>query len=58
MPSLVQQRSRGFAICIINCYKFLTEQIPEMAMSKQMLRCGMNIGTNASESKNAQAKIY
>ena len=57
MDSIIQQKSRSFAIRIINCYKFLTEQKHEQIMSKQLLRCGTSIGANTRESKNAQSRM-
>ena len=47
--SIIQQKSRDFAIRIIGCNKFLTEQKSEFIMSKQLLRCGTSIGANARE---------
>ena len=55
MNSPIQTKSRSFAIRIINCYKFLTEQKHEQIMSKQLLRCGTSIGANITESRNAQS---
>ena len=55
--SISQQKSRDFAIRIIGCYKFLTEQKSEFIMSKQLLRCGTSIGANTRESKNAQSRM-
>jgi len=57
MHSIIQQKSRDFAIRIIGCYKFLTEQKHEKVMSKQFLRCGTSIGANTRESKNAQSRM-
>lgn len=57
MNSPIQTKSRDFAIRIINCYKFLTEQKRELVMSKQLLRCGTSIGANTRESKNAQSRM-
>ena len=57
MKSPLQQKSRDFAIRIINCYKYLTEQKHEQVMSKQLLRCGTSIGANTRESKNAQSRM-
>ena len=53
----IQLKSRDFAIRIVNCYKYLTEQKSEYVMSKQLLRCGTSIGANARESKNAQSRL-
>ena len=56
MANNIQEKSRDFAIRIINCYKFLTEEKKEFVMSKQLLRAGTSIGANTRESKNAQSK--
>lgn len=56
MGNAIQDKSRSFAIKIINCYKFLTEEQHEYVMSKQVLRCGTSIGANTRESKNAQSR--
>ena len=56
MNSPIQSKSRSFAIRIINCYKFLTEQNHEQILSKQLLRCGTSIGANVREGQYAQSK--
>ena len=56
MGNAIQDKTKAFAIKIINCYKFLTEEQHEFVMSKQMLRCGTSIGANTRESKNAQSR--
>ena len=53
----IQQKSCDYAIRIINCYKYLTEEKHETVMSKQLLRCGTSIGANTRESKNAQSRM-
>ena len=53
---MIQDKSRAFAIRIINCYKYLDEEKHERIMSKQLLRCGTSIGANTRESKNAQSR--
>ena len=55
--SIIGEKSKDFAIKIIKCYKFLTEQKHESIMSKQLLRCGTSIGANTRESKNAQSRM-
>jgi four helix bundle protein len=55
--SIIQQKSREFAIRIIGCYKYLIEEQRELVMSKQLLRCGTSIGANTRESKNAQSRM-
>ncbi len=57
MANAIQVKSRNFAIRIIGCYKFLTEEKREFVMSKQLLRCGTSIGSNTRESKNAQSRM-
>ena len=57
VESIIQQKSRDFAIRIVGCYKFLTEQKNEYVMSKQLLRCGTSIGAHTRESKNAQSRM-
>ena len=57
MANAIQDKSKAFAIRIIRCYKFLTEQKQERVMSKQLLRCGTSIGANTRESKNAQSRM-
>ena len=57
MANAIQDKSRSFAIRIINCYKYLDEEKRERIMSKQLLRCGTSIGANTRESKNAQSRM-
>ena len=57
MANVIQIKSRDFAIRIIKCYKFLSEQKHETVISKQLLRCGTSIGANTRESKNAQSRL-
>ena len=56
MANAIQDKSRAFAIEIINCYKFLVEEQHEYVLSKQLLRSGTSIGANTRESKNAQSR--
>ena len=55
--SLIQSKTKAFAIRIIKLYKYLTETQNEHVMSKQMLRAGTSIGANTRESINAQSKL-
>ena len=57
MAGAIQDKSRDFAIRIVKCYKYLTEQQKEWALSKQLLRCGTSIGANTRESRNAQSRL-
>jgi len=43
MDSIIQQKSRDFAIRIINCYNYLVDEKYEKVMSKQLLRCGTSM---------------
>ena len=56
MANAIQDKSRTFAIEIINCYKYLIEEQHEYVLSKQLLRSGTSIGANTRESKNAQSR--
>ena len=57
MAGAIQDKSRDFAIRIVKCYKYLTEQQKEWVLSKQLLRCGTSIGANMRESRNAQSRL-
>ena len=57
MAGAIQDKSRDFAIRIVKCYKYLTEQQKEWVLSKQLLRCGTSIGANTRESRNAQSRL-
>lgn len=60
----VKDKSKQFAIRIVNLYKYLTEAKKEFIMSKQILRCGTSIGANIAEAicsiskKEFHAKMY
>lgn len=47
--SLTLDKSKDFAIRIVNLYKYLCSEKHEFVMSKQLLRCGTSIGANLSE---------
>ena len=47
--SLTLDKSKEFAIRIVNLYKYLCSEKHEFIMSKQLLRCGTSIGANLSE---------
>ena len=58
------EKSKAFAIRIINLYRFLCETKNEYVLSKQLLRSGTSIGANLSESvcaiskKDFASKVY
>lgn len=54
--STIQDKSRAFAIRVINCYRYLTEEKNEFVISKQILRSGTSIGANNAEATNAVSK--
>ena len=47
--SIVQEKSKAFALSIINLYKHLTTYEKEYVISKQILRSGTSIGANVNE---------
>ena len=53
--SLVNGKSMNFAIRVVRCYKFLVEEKHEDILSKQLLRCGTNIGANVKEALRGQS---
>ena len=53
---VVEDKSKKFAIRIVNLYKYLTEEQKEYVLSKQLLRCGTSIGANISEAQRGQSK--
>ena len=47
--SIVRDKSKVFALSIINLYKHLTSNKKEYVISKQILRSGTSIGANVNE---------
>ena len=47
--SIVRDKSKVFALSIINLYKHLTTNKKEYVISKQILRSGTSIGANVNE---------
>ena len=43
------EKSKVFAIRIVNLYKFLTDEKKEFVMAKQILKSGTSIGANLAE---------
>ena len=50
-------KSKLFAIRIVNLYKYLWNDKKEYVLSKQILRSGTSIGANVKESIYAQSKL-
>ncbi len=64
VESLTLDKSKDFAIRIVNLYKYLSKDKHEFILSKQLLRCGTSIGANLSEAiygisrNDFLAKVY
>ena len=62
--NIALDKSKAFAIRIVNLYRYLCETEKEYVLSKQLLRSGTSIGANLSESvcaisrRDFSAKIY
>jgi len=54
--NVVREKSKAFALRIVKLYKFLVEEKNEKVLSKQLLRSGISIGANVSESVYASSK--
>ena len=54
--SIVFDKSKKFALRLINAYKYLCDEKKEFVLSKQLLRCGTSIGANIAEAEQAQSK--
>ena len=54
--NIIQDKSFGFAIRIVNLYKYLAYTKKEYVLSKQVLRCGTSIGANIEEALGGQSK--
>lgn|SRR5574344_1732437 len=52
----IQNKTKNFAIRIVNLYKYLTIEKKEYVLSKQLLRSGTSIGANISEAQCAISK--
>lgn len=56
MDNLILDKSKAFAIRIINLYKHLNEEKREYILSKQLLRSGTSIDANCREAARGQSK--
>lgn len=54
--NILADKTTKFAIRVVRCYKYLTEEKKEYVMSKQLLRCGTSVGANTYESLYAQTR--
>ena len=54
--SLMEDKSKQFAIRVIQLYQYLRDEKKEYILSKQLLRSGTSIGANLAEAKYAISK--
>jgi len=55
--SVLKDKSYKFALRIIKLYMYLSKEIKEFVLSKQILRSGTSIGANIEEANQAQSKL-
>lgn len=53
--NIIVEKSKAFAIRIINSYKYLCEEKHEYILSKQLLRSGTSIGANVKAAIRGQS---
>lgn len=56
MEYLIDNKSKAFAVRIVQFVRYLQNDRNEFVLSKQILRSGTSIGANIRERKNAQSK--
>lgn len=54
--NLILEKSKAFALKIIQLYKYLCDEKREFVLSKQILKSGTSIGANAREASRGQSK--
>ena len=54
--NVVKDKSYGFALRIVELYKYLAHKKNEFVLSKQILRCGTSIGANIEEAIGGQTE--
>ena len=54
--NIILEKSFGFAVRIVNLYKYLCSEKKEYVLSKQLLRSGTSIGANVNEAQAGQSK--
>ena len=52
----ISEKSKQFALRIINLYRYLCDNQKEYTLSKQLLRSGTSIGANIREALQGQSK--
>lgn len=56
MENPIYDKSKDFAVRMVNLYKYLCAEEKEYVLSKQLVRCGTSIGANVHEAINAQSR--
>ena len=58
MPNenVIKEKSKKFALDIIDVYLYLCNEKKEYILSRQLLRCGTSIGANVKEAIRGQSK--
>lgn len=54
--SVLKTKSYGFAVRIVNLYKYLCDSKVEFVLSKQLLRSGTSIGAMVYEAEHSESK--
>jgi four helix bundle protein len=54
--NVVKNKSFNFAVRIVKLYQYLCSEKKEFVLSKQLLRCGTNIGAMVREAEHAESK--
>jgi four helix bundle protein len=54
--NVIVDKSKLFAVRIINLYKYLCNEKKEFVLSKQVLKSGTSIGANVKEAVRAESK--
>ncbi len=55
--SVLKDKSYKFALRIIKLYMYLSKEVKEFVLSKQILRSGTSVGANIEEANQAQSKM-
>ena len=53
--NILKSKSFGFAVRIVNLYKFLKEEYGEYILSRQLIRSGTSIGAIIREAEHAES---
>ena len=54
--NIIKDKTYKFSLKIIKLYQYLSKEIKEFVIAKQILRSGTSIGANIEESTGAQSK--